>query len=318
MGFLGKLSDKDYRIGKRITIGICNKRERTKFSYIHLESGHYQEEDGPTSNVEKFYTTLTCKFGRLFSIRILLPTIVKPVYWKVKAPSWSPETVKRLGRDWYYEYRNRCYGFTMDTDYINLKWGLTLNDCGIIVERNKFIDFPWKTPTYIRTEYYDQFGNIQQISSGIHHQNKDELEMSYALVKDYDGTEVKASFLKTVRVYYRFSGKLLWLAKFLPKKYYTGLEINFDQETGRRKGSWKGGTIGSSTPADSDKTALESFKAYCEKHGFTFVTLCGFGKGPIPYKPVVDQEVNQDVMQAAEAQVGEAQVAIPNPSIDRN
>lgn len=314
---LGKLSDKDYRFGP-ITIGICEKRQRTSFSYFHLESGHYQEEDGPTSKMEKFYTTLTCKFGKLFSIRILLPTIIKPAVWKVKAPSWSKETIERLGRDWYYEYRNKCYGFSVDTDYINFKWGLMVNDCGMIVSRDKFLDFPWKTPTYIQAEYYDQFGNVQQISSGNHFQNKDELEMTYALIKDYDETVVKASFMKVVRVYYRFSGKLLWLAKLLPKKRYTSLEINFDQETGPKKGSWKGGTIGSSSPADPDKTALESFKIYCEKHGFTFMALCGFGKGPIPYKPVVDQKENQDVMSVVAAQDREAQRAVPNPSIDRN
>lgn len=280
---LGKLSDKDYRFW-RFTIGICEKRTRTSFSYFHLETDHYPEDDGPTDKVDKFYNTLTCKFGKLFSIRILLPAFIKPAYWKVKPTRWSEETIKRLGRDWYYEYKNRCYGFSFDKDYLNLKWGITLNDCGMIVSREKFFNFPWKVGTYIKTEYFDIFGNVQNLEYNRTSIDKKELTMTYANLRDFDGEEIKASFMKVVRTYYRYSDSLLWLAKLLPKQKYASLEINFDGETGAKKGSWKGGTIGISTPIDLDKDVTEAFLEHCAKQRMTFIEFAGFGKGPIPYR----------------------------------
>lgn len=50
-----------------------------------------------------------------------------------------------------------------------------------------------------------------------------------------------------------------WLRSFLPKRLYDSIDIQFDQEVGSRRGSWKGGCVGCSysiRPDESPRAAL--------------------------------------------------------------
>lgn len=76
------------------------------------------------------------------------------------------------------------------------------------------------------------------------------------ILNDCDGpVEVEISYIVEVRQWHR---------KWLPwvKMTYTDLSMDFDKELGPRKGSWKGGSVGSSIPLRQGETpedALDRF-----------------------------------------------------------
>ena len=67
-------------------------------------------------------------------------------------------------------------------------------------------------------------------------------------------------------------GWFKWLSLFRGPKISRSLDIRFSGETGRRKGSWKGGTTGHSIQlkflGELHETA---FRRYCAAHEMTFV-----------------------------------------------
>jgi hypothetical protein len=69
-----------------------------------------------------------------------------------------------------------------------------------------------------------------------------------------------------------------WLSLFSKPLIRRSLSIAFDREVGTRKGSWKGGTVGSGIewlPGDSPEWA---FRRYCAAHDFKFLGRAGNDK----------------------------------------
>src|SRR4051794_27287548 len=59
---------------------------------------------------------------------IALPDIVRP--WREKVyPKWDAETVKRLGRDWYWNVDPREYGFSLNDGHLSIYYGRTGGAC---------------------------------------------------------------------------------------------------------------------------------------------------------------------------------------------
>jgi hypothetical protein len=89
--------------------------------------------------------------------------------------------------------------------------------------------------------------------------------------KDVDGEELTA----TCRIYEselrRGEGWFAWLSALYEPKVLRRLDVTFSGETGRRKGSWKGGTTASTGPTDHGHDLEAAFRAYCAKEGMTFL-----------------------------------------------
>lgn len=76
----------------------------------------------------------------------------------------------------------------------------------------------------------------------------------------------------TTREEWRFGvGWFAWLSLFRKPKISRDLEIAFSGETGKRKGSWKGGTIGHSTEMRSGELHESAFRRYCAENNMTFI-----------------------------------------------
>lgn len=52
------------------------------------------------------------------------------------------------------------------------------------------------------------------------------------------------------------------------------LDIQFSGETGTRKGSWKGGTVGHSIDMLPGELHEAAFRRYCSEHKMAFVGVC--------------------------------------------
>lgn len=86
------------------------------------------------------------------------------------------------------------------------------------------------------------------------------------LLRDYDGQEIRAYCHIESRKYRIGTG---WVKKYFgalrPRRTFISMDIAFDGETGPEKGSWKGGTIGTSIRAEKgDKTDAQFLmEKYC-------------------------------------------------------
>jgi hypothetical protein len=89
--------------------------------------------------------------------------------------------------------------------------------------------------------------------------------------KDFDGEELTARTTIEEREWRFGVGWFKWLSLFRKPKISRYLEIAFSGETGERKGSWKGGTIGHSTEMRSGELHESAFRRYCAEHDMTFV-----------------------------------------------
>lgn len=89
-------------------------------------------------------------------------------------------------------------------------------------------------------------------------------------VRDFDGEVIEAK-VRFERSRYRV-GKGLWHWLRLGKTHtYHGVAIEFSAETGRRKGSWKGGVTGVYGPANHADGHEAALQKYCAEHGMTLL-----------------------------------------------
>ena len=89
--------------------------------------------------------------------------------------------------------------------------------------------------------------------------------------KDFDGQELTVITRIEERQWEYGTGKFKWLSRFKRPMIQRSLDLEFSGETGRRKGSWKGGTVGHSIEMQHGELHESAIKRYCEKHEMTYV-----------------------------------------------
>lgn len=94
------------------------------------------------------------------------------------------------------------------------------------------------------------------------------------LLHDYDGEEVTAKCHIEKRQWTRGDGLFKWLKYLSTPRIQTSLEIKFDKETGKRKGSWKGGTVGTSIEfLNYEELPVDAMKRFCEKREMKLIGM---------------------------------------------
>jgi hypothetical protein len=88
--------------------------------------------------------------------------------------------------------------------------------------------------------------------------------------KDFDGEELTAKTKIEERQWELGTGWFKWLSIFHKPIIQRSLDIDFSNETGRRKGSWKGGTVGHSIEMLPGELHASAFRRYCAEHEMTF------------------------------------------------
>ncbi len=86
----------------------------------------------------------------------------------------------------------------------------------------------------------------------------------YFKFEDDDGTIVTASCMVEEREWHRGEKSFKWLRHFYKPIIRRSLSLKFDQEIGPEKGSWKGGTIGTSCEMKPGDTPEDAFRRWCE------------------------------------------------------
>lgn len=233
------------------------------------------DEDKPTRNQLVFYM-----FNKI--IQLKLPLMVKAKTRKV-FPNWDEATVKRLGRNYYIEYASREYGFTIFEGHWTINYG-TRRDYNEWTKEQQISGFiPWLEFTQISHIRYDinnkpeiDFCNNEQNCKSSYKWPKTKKNSKAFMFADFDGELIIAHTFIETRTWVRGIKSFRWLKYLTKPMKRTFLEIEFAKETGGRKGSWKGGTIGTSIDLKPNETHEVGFIRYCEQHGMKFLSEVDF------------------------------------------
>lgn len=215
------------------------------------------------------------------SFWIQIPNILKPKEKWVDLSKESWATVRPDGRKGYMDKIKKQYGFSIDRTALHLYYGIQpgswSRDDKENSDHSKCYFLPWNEQEQIRHDFLDLhgdfFSSVKDLPGG--RINFEELDRIKELVpkmrikfKDYDGEENFATVHLEEREYAKGVGYFKFLRFFIPNKVYRYLEIRYDKETGTRKGSWKGGTMGESCLILENEDPLVAFRMHGYKKKF--------------------------------------------------
>jgi len=207
-----------------------------------------------------------------FRIAIKLPLIIYPET-KTVYPKWDDETIERLGRNYYIAYTKRDYGFLLSSGHLSIYFGRS-------TEQHWSCFLPWTQWRFIRLSYYGLQGEFLY-TEDTHmnwkaRQDKEDLipKVKFKFL-DFDNEEIEV-ITHIEKREWAFGDKWFkWLSLFKSNKISRSLDLRFTKETGKRKGSWKGGTIGHGIGMLPNELHEAAFRRYCNEHEMKFL-----GKSP--------------------------------------
>lgn len=200
---------------------------------------------------------------------IALPDIVQPHRTKFYPKSWDAETIKRLGRDWYWDIDPRQYGFSLREGHLSVYYGRTGGACmDSRIQQQWGCFLPWTQWRHVRHSLYGLNGeHIWTETKGskweAYREAKDACPVAKFTFMDFDGHELIATTRIEEREWRFGVGWFKWLSLFRHPKIRRSLDIEFSGETGPEKGSWKGGTVGTGIDMLPDEDHEAAFRRYC-------------------------------------------------------
>lgn len=206
------------------------------------------------------------------TVIIALPGIIRP--WREKVyPKWDAETISRLGRDWYWNVDPRQYGFSLSDGHLSVYYGRTGGACmDSSIQQQWGCFLPWTQWRHVRHSLYDLNGEhfwTEPNGAGYdaYRAAKDACPVAKFAFEDFDGAQLVATTRIEEREWHFGIGWFKWLAWFGRPKIRRSLDIEFSDETGLEKGSWKGGTLGTWIDMLPGELHEAAFRRYCgEQH----------------------------------------------------
>lgn len=208
--------------------------------------------------------------------------LIRPYREKVHA-RWDAATIERMGRDWYWNVDKREFGFSYSDGFFQVFRGRHTMDSS--TDRSKGYFLPWTQWRHVRHSFYGLNGeHVATLpdpgKSCLGDLGRWERERSISSATptaafeflDFDGERLSAVTKIEEREWRFGTGWFKWLSLFRSRKISRSLDIQFSGETGKRKGSWKGGTVGHSIEMRPGELHEDAFRRYCAENGMTF---CG-------------------------------------------
>jgi hypothetical protein len=193
-------------------------------------------------------------------------------------PNWDAETVKRLGRNWYWDIDRRSYGFQLsksgdvgNSDFLQVYYGRaggSMMDSSVEQRWSCFL--PWTQWRHVRHSLYGLNGEHfwtepQEKNWDAYWKAKEACPVVRFSFRDFDETELIATTRIEEREWRFGVGWFKWLSWFRRPKVSRSLDIEFSGETGPEKGSWKGGTVGTSIEMKPSENHEGAFRRYCDE-----------------------------------------------------
>jgi hypothetical protein len=183
----------------------------------------------------------------------------------------------------YWQIDPRKYGFSVSEGFAQFFMGRSTLDSETDRSRGWFL--PWTQWRYVRFSLYGLAGEhlwTQKQQSGARigfandaweerRQRQDTCPSVTFIFDDFDGERLTATTRIEESEWLAGEGWFRWISLFRRPKIVRSLDIAFSGETGRRKGSWKGGTIGTSINMMPGELHEAAFRRYCDENNMTFI-----------------------------------------------
>lgn len=224
-----------------------------------------------SSDTSKNYTNYFClRLFALLQAKLYTKRFVKPL---------TVDYVSKCGQYKYPLNFNKQYGFRLtEGSSLSIYYGTVHRDgsyTGYAPEREKSWFLGYGAMRMVRYSLLDSKQN--PIAS---YQSSNDLKLSeyhdpskpiaktlregliFTVRDNFDDKLIKGSFVIVRCEYVRGTGIWRWLEYFTKRKVYTRMQLEFDQELGSEKGSWKGGLTGLSIPILPDQTPLDALQVW--------------------------------------------------------
>lgn len=214
---------------------------------------------------------------------IALPAIIKPwrKWHEITTEPTRSKMIEAGRKPGYWDSYDREYGFSTFEGSLHLHLGPQTHDSD--TTKSKVWFYPWREHRQVRHSVYDLDGelfadlpdwNFRSASGRNAYAASNVLEAACPAAKfafeDFDGERIVATCRIEEREWRRGKGlfRLFYLGRNSVSRF---LDLQFSSEVGKRKGSWKGGTIGHSIEMLPGELHLSAFRRYCDKQGLTFI-----------------------------------------------
>lgn len=227
-----------------------------------------------SSDDEDREPTFRISIGRFSFLSVIPGWLVRPERKRVEAKYWSPQDIERMGRDWYWNIIPREYGFSIVDGHLSVEYGRVTHDSSSEQRWGYFL--PWTQWRHVRHSLYGldgdhfwtepQTGAAGKLGGGweAYRAAKDACPVARFAFKDFDEQEIIATTRIEEREWRFGTGWFKWLSWFRRPKVRRSLDIEFSDETGPEKGSWKGGTMGTGIDMmHRSETHEAAFRRYC-------------------------------------------------------
>jgi hypothetical protein len=265
-----RLTDNDKHFGP-ITYG------RSDWNPLRLVLSSGGGEDDEHRNTLTAYA-----FG--FVMQINLPNLLTPFRIKHIA-SWDAATIDRMGRNWYFESFPREYGFSLYEGFLQIFLGAQTHDSS--TTQSWCTHLPWTQWRFVRKSHYGLEGNHfwtepRSLNWEERERTLDSVPKAVFEIDDYDGKRIKAITHIQEMEWHFGEGWFKWLSVFRKPMIRRSLDINFSEEVGPDKGTWKGGLVGTGIDMFPGELHESAFRRYCEqdhmakykKYRITFIGGC--------------------------------------------
>jgi hypothetical protein len=175
----------------------------------------------------------------------------------------------------------RDYGFSCSEGFLQVFYGPQTMDSSTTKSLGYFL--PWTQWRHVRHSMYDgngehfwtaprnldwKFGRYEAIKEA-----EDTCPSLSFEFDDFDGERIVAKTRIEEREWLFGEGWFKWLSWFRKPKVVRSLDISFSSEVGKRKGSWKGGTLGHGITMLPGELHEAAFRRYCAENNMTFVGI---------------------------------------------
>lgn len=238
---------------------------------------------------------LRVRIGR-HTLIIALPAIIRPwrQWHEIRTEPTRSQMIAEGRQPGYWDKYEREYGFSTLDNVLHLHFGPQTHNSE--TTKSKCWFYPWADHKCIRHSLYDldgeHFATLPEW--GFRHKHgwavKNAIEAICPTAqfdfKDFDGEQITATCKIEEREWRRGRGifHLLFIGRNMVRR---SLDLHFSSEVGKRKGSWKGGTVGHSIDMLAGETVEAAFRRYCAQEKLTFVgptarAICEATGKPIP------------------------------------
>ena len=215
-----------------------------------------------------------------FTLHTQLPQIIRP-YRQWNEITTEPTRSKMIAegrKPGYWDSHAREYGFTAVEGSLHWHYGPQTHDSETTKVKVWF--YPWRDHRCIRHSLYDlegelfatlpEWGSRHKHGWTVRNAIEEVAPVAKFDFKDFDGEQITATCKIEEREWRRGKGifRLLYIGRNTVRR---SLDLQFSAEVGKRKGSWKGGTIGHSIDMLPGELHEAAFRRYCAQQGLTFM-----------------------------------------------